>query len=345
MKGLLLSPKGSKGPPRGKADRTLALVMSPNFSPADAGGAPPANFSEVATGFFDSFGKGNGNGTAASALSKPPAGGCRAPAGSMGGGEPSKYCWGINWVEFEAPEVPAIFEGRVVAPASEAKKKPEGGSNNATTLSPSPLAAAAVASAAASAAARQKGDYNDYRVPLPKNAVVDLVFLNPSAMVHPMHIHGTGGWLVSSGNGRPPLLRDGGSLDAADARVNLGDPPRRNTVPVPNAAPGIGDGFAVLRFVVDNEGPFPMHCHIDYHAEGGMFLYFVYGGEEKKNGGGPPAAAPWEIPPDLDCEAATAAAEAKAAPAATKQAGGNSSSSVVVLNPFEESSWSLPQIK
>lgn len=316
--------------------------MSPNFSPADAGGAPPANFSEVATGFFDSFGKGSGsgNGTSSSSkpLSKPPTGGCRAPAGSAGG-EPSKYCWGINWVEFEAPDVPAIFEGRVVAPA-EAKKKPEGG-NNATTpsSSSSTLAAAAVASAAASAAARQKGDYNDYRVPLPKGAVVDLVFLNPSAMVHPMHIHGTGGWLVSAGNGRPPIKESDGSLDAADARVNLSDPPRRSTVPVPNAVPGLGDGFAVLRFVVDNEGPFPMHCHIDYHGEGGMFLYFVYGGEEK-NGGGSPAAAPWEIPPDLDCEAATAAAAA--APA--KQAGGNSSS-VVVLNPFEESSWSLPQIK
>ena len=349
VKGLLLSPKGAKKPPRGKADRTLALVMSPNFSPADAGGAPPANFSEVATGFFDSFGGDSGagkggNGTSSSSpLSKPPTGGCRAPAGSSGG-EPSKYCWGINWVEFEAPAVPAIFEGKVVAAEAatgSGKKKPEG--SNATALSspsPSPLASAAVAAAAASAARREKGDFSDYRVPLLKGAVVDLIFLNPSAMVHPMHIHGTGGWLVSSGNGRPPLKRDG-SLDAADARVDLNDPPRRSTVPVPNAAPGLGDGFAVLRFVVDNEGPFPMHCHIDYHAEGGMFMYFVYGDEGK--GGQGSAAAPWDIPPDLDCEAATAAAAAAAEAAPAKQAGGNSS--VVSLNPFEVSSWSLPQIK
>ena len=312
------------------------MFMSPNFSPADAGGVPPANFSEVATGFFDSFGgsgNGGGMGNASSSSSspplskKPPAGGCRAPAG---GKQPSKYCWGINWVEFEAPAVPAIFEGRVAASsvAGNSKKK----DNNATVLSSSPLASAAQAASAASAAARtEKGDYSDYRVPLPKGAVVDLVFLNPSAMVHPMHIHGTGGWLVSSGNGEPPLKGDG-TLDAADARVDLSDPPRRSTVPVPNAAPGIGDGFAVLRFVVDNEGPFPMHCHIDYHAEGGMFMNFVFGGEGE--GGG--SAAPWEIPPDLDCEAATAAA-------ASKGAIGNSS--VVVLNPFEDSSWSLPQIK
>ena len=341
VKGLLLSPRGTASkPPRGKADRTLALAMSPNFSPADAGGAPPANFSEVATGFFfESFGGGEGAGPAAAGPSAPqPKGGCRAQAGT---GKPSKYCWGINWVEFEAPAVPPIFEGRVAA--ASAGKKPAGSNSNAA--SPSPLASAAAAAAAASAAAKKKGDFSDYRVPLPKNAVVDLVFLNPSAMVHPMHIHGTGGWVLSSGNGKPPLKGDG-TLDSADARVNLSDPPKRSTVPVPNAAPGLGDGFSVLRFVVDNEGPFPMHCHIDYHAEGGMMLYFVYGGEKEregqgkgKGGGGQRAAAPWEIPPDLDCEAATAAATAS-----TEEAGGDSSA-VVLLSPFEDSSWSLPQIK
>lgn len=367
VRGLLASPKarsaGAKSVPRGNADRTLALVMSPNFSPADAGGAPPANFSEVVTGFFGSFGDSDGGGNG-SAPSTPPRGGCRARAD----GRPSAYCWGINWVEFEAPAVPPIFEGRVSAAQAKAAAAAEGSSgsgssgkkkpgDSAAPPLPSPLASAAAASAAAAAAARRdNGDFSDYRVPLPKGAVVDLIFLNPSAMVHPMHLHGTGGWLISSGNGRPPLRADG-SVDATDARVNLVDPPRRSTVPVANAAPGMGDGFAVFRFVVDNEGPFPMHCHIDYHAEGGMFMYFVFGGggeeagkqgKEKAAGAGgagqrAAAAAPWEIPPGLDCEAATAAAAAAAEAASTKGARGDSA--VVLLNPFDDSSWSLPQIK
>ena len=360
--GLLSSPKNAaQKPPMGKADRTLAMVMSPNFSPPDAGGAPPANFSYVATGFFESFGDGKGNGSASSSDSssisplKPPRGGCRAPAGGGSGDkEPSKYCWGINWVEFEAPAVPAIFEGRVAAAAtggggSSSSSSSSSNKNNNKKQKPdntaappplrSPLASAAAASAAASAAARsEKADFSDYRVPLPRNAIVDLVFLNPSAMVHPMHLHGTGGWLLSAGNGSPPLKEDG-SLDAADARVNLSDPPRRSTVPVPNAAPGLGDGFAVFRFVVDNEGPFPMHCHIDYHAEGGMFMYFVFGAEKGKEGK-EADAAPWEIPPGLNCEAATSAAAAAAA-----EGGSTKEAAVVLLNPFEDSSWSLPQIK
>ena len=45
---------------------------------------------------------------------------------------------------------------------------------------------------------------------------------------------------------------------------NLKDPPRKDTIAVPDA------GFTVMRFKADNPGFWIMHCHMSWHNHIGM---------------------------------------------------------------------------
>nr|CAB3477489.1 unnamed protein product [Digitaria exilis] len=68
------------------------------------------------------------------------------------------------------------------------------------------------------------------------------------------------------------LLAQGlGNYDAAKdvARYNLVNPPRKNTVHVPNL------GWAAVRFVADNPGVWFMHCHYEFHLSMGMAAVFI----------------------------------------------------------------------
>jgi FtsP/CotA-like multicopper oxidase with cupredoxin domain len=245
---------GGMGAPPPAANRTLALYMTLNSSPAMR--AKPANLSIVG---FD--------------RPTPPPGCPPRP-----GGGPSSYCWGINWVIFG--------EDEGAGPVLERGARWRG---------------------AAATAPRE------YAIDATPGEVIDLVFINPSIMVHPMHPHGAGGWLLGTGVGAAPLSADGQSVNtsalaaaappAADGRagtasaLNLVDPPFRNVVPVPNAVPGVGDGWAVLRFRVPGAGAYAMHCHIDLHQEVGMVLYFAIRDAGAKDGG-------WRTPADMDCRRA-----------------------------------------
>ncbi|CAD6255736.1 unnamed protein product [Miscanthus lutarioriparius] len=62
-----------------------------------------------------------------------------------------------------------------------------------------------------------------------------------------------------------------GNYDAAtdEAKFNLVNPARKNTVLVPNL------GWAAIRFVADNPGAWFIHCHFEFHLAMGMVAVFV----------------------------------------------------------------------
>lgn len=144
-----------------------------------------------------------------------------------------------------------------------------------------------------------------YNIDVDQGDVVDLLLVNPSLMVHPMHLHGSGFWVLAAGNGR---ATDGSDKLSPKLKLNLDNPPQRDTMPVAQAvglAEGNGTtendadgyGFAVLRFKADNPGVWSFHCHIDLHAASGMFMTITV--RPKNNG-------TWFLPQNLECTAAGA---------------------------------------
>ncbi|XP_078427907.1 laccase-7-like [Wolffia australiana] len=96
------------------------------------------------------------------------------------------------------------------------------------------------------------------------NSTVEVVLQKTSLLAlqsHPIHLHGYDLFVLAQGFG---------TYDAAQAakKLNLVNPPVRNTVAVP---PG---GWAVIRFVADNPGIWLMHCHLDVHSSWGMAMAF-----------------------------------------------------------------------
>lgn len=217
------------------------------------------------------------------------------PIEASGGGnmtEPSKYCWSLNWNVYEPPvgSVPLIL-----------------GSPDPSRPAP-----------------------RTYNIDLAQGDVVDLVLINPSLMVHPMHLHGAGFHVLATGNG---LVVDAGDkLVPSKARgFNLVNPPVRDTVPVTQAAPArpaasgateldpASYGYAVVRFHASNAGPWAFHCHIELHASAGMFLTFTVHPRPKPAGGG----VGWALPRNLACAAVNAPTkeqEQRAATAAEERA-------------------------
>uniref|UniRef100_A0A0D9VT09 Laccase n=1 Tax=Leersia perrieri TaxID=77586 RepID=A0A0D9VT09_9ORYZ len=115
-------------------------------------------------------------------------------------------------------------------------------------------------------------------------AVVQIVFQDTgifAAEEHPMHIHGYHFYVLATGFGNYDPVRDA-------HRLNLVDPPSRNTIGVP-----VG-GWAVVRFVADNPGVWLVHCHIDAHLTGGLAMaLLVEDGEAELEATMPP---PLDLP-------------------------------------------------
>ncbi len=181
------------------------------------------------------------------------------PANGSSGGCPaivdgvrSKYCWSLNWNLFTPPSHLAILD---------------------------------VATMAAGATVPYTG--STYGVRLDLGDVVDLALVNPSMMVHPMHLHGTVFWVLASGNGRitddqtDQIDWDRVAALAASKRggYNPLDPPLRDMTPVPQAVGSTPDGYGytVVRFVASSPGVFAFHCHTDLHSASGMMMFFVVG--------------------------------------------------------------------
>lgn len=173
-----------------------------------------------------------------------------APACPGGG----LYCWSVNWNVYKAPTVaPAVLTSKSV---------------------PGP---------------------RTYNLEVKLGDVFDLVLVNPSIMVHPMHFHGQGFWVLGSGNGQ--ILTPSDTLDPSKLKLNLANPPLRDTVAVPQAVNQVegeanpaGFGYTVVRVAALNPGVWAFHCHIDLHANSGMFMTVTIAGGD------------WGLPNNLQCK-------------------------------------------
>lgn len=94
----------------------------------------------------------------------------------------------------------------------------------------------------------------DYRVPAGANRTAQ--------EQHPMHLHGHSFFVLGQGNGTFNTSTIDSDL------LNYDNPRRGDTVTV---APG---GWVVVRFVADNPGIWPFHCHIPVHQQMGQLLAF-----------------------------------------------------------------------
>ncbi len=82
---------------------------------------------------------------------------------------------------------------------------------------------------------------------LAKGEPVRFNIRNPTGMDHPFHLHGHYFHVL----GEP-------------SRLNLTDPPQKDTVTVP------AKGARVLQWVANNPGKWFFHCHVQWHVETGM---------------------------------------------------------------------------
>jgi iron transport multicopper oxidase len=110
---------------------------------------------------------------------------------------------------------------------------------------------------------RGRFGYKEDRMTLEKigvGEVVDLVFVNPTMMGHPFHLHGNDFWVMETWGKFP------------GSNVTASDPPqRRDTVQVPPK------GGARIRVRSENPGPWLCHCHVDFHLMAGMALVVQVG--------------------------------------------------------------------
>ncbi|KAF3785809.1 L-ascorbate oxidase [Nymphaea thermarum] len=104
------------------------------------------------------------------------------------------------------------------------------------------------------------------------NSTVDVILQNANTLtsnnseLHPWHLHGHDFWVLGYGDGKFDEKRDVKGF-------NLRNPPLRNTVTL------FPYGWTALRFVADNPGVWPFHCHIEPHLHMGMGVIFAEGVE------------------------------------------------------------------
>ncbi len=97
---------------------------------------------------------------------------------------------------------------------------------------------------------------------VPHMAVVDVLVNNTDGGEHPMHLHGHSFWIVASSDyPDAETLYDGYYL-------------KRDIASVP------AQGWVKLRFVADNPGVWPFHCHIDWHMALGLFTNIIEAPEQ-----------------------------------------------------------------
>ncbi|OQR84926.1 hypothetical protein ACHHYP_12555 [Achlya hypogyna] len=116
-----------------------------------------------------------------------------------------------------------------------------------------------------------------------KGAVVDIVFENAVAIngvceMHPWHLHGHSFWVVGAGPGAydpaAPLFK------APIRRDVVGVYPYTNAYNQPAGTNGAACGWVQIRFVADNIGVWPVHCHVASHFDMGMAVVLVVGENE-----------------------------------------------------------------
>ncbi|THH00736.1 hypothetical protein EW145_g7036 [Phellinidium pouzarii] len=88
---------------------------------------------------------------------------------------------------------------------------------------------------------------------LPGNSTIEISL--PGAFPHPIHLHGHNFDVVRV---------------AGRSEYNYANPVRRDTVNIGGASDNV-----TFRFTTNNAGPWYMHCHIDWHLEGGLAVVFT----------------------------------------------------------------------
>ncbi|KAJ9620336.1 hypothetical protein H2204_012305 [Knufia peltigerae] len=103
----------------------------------------------------------------------------------------------------------------------------------------------------------------------PANAWVYFVIQNNFQTSHPMHLHGHDFSVLGQGKG----------VFTSDmvGQLNFQNPVRRDTTLLFGAGSpqSFVSGWTVIGFETDNPGAWIMHCHIIWHADGGMGLQFL----------------------------------------------------------------------
>lgn len=92
--------------------------------------------------------------------------------------------------------------------------------------------------------------------------VVEIVINNHHGNLHPWHLHGHQ-FQVLQRNGV-----DGGYYNGLSSDVST-TPIKRDTIMVQNHA------HAVIRFRADNPGVWMLHCHVEWHVEGGLMATII----------------------------------------------------------------------
>ncbi|KAI3969939.1 hypothetical protein MKW92_006662 [Papaver armeniacum] len=98
--------------------------------------------------------------------------------------------------------------------------------------------------------------------------IVDVILQNANVLgegvseFHPWHLHGHDFWVLGYGEGKFSEEND-------EKNLNLKNPPLRNTVVV------FPYGWTAIRFIADNPGVWPFHCHIEPHLHMGMGVIFA----------------------------------------------------------------------
>ncbi|KAH9494715.1 hypothetical protein Btru_017691 [Bulinus truncatus] len=104
--------------------------------------------------------------------------------------------------------------------------------------------------------------------------VVEIVMVSyKNTLVHPMHMHGHSFYVTTVQRfGRPLTVKEIKELDKqGKIHRKRSRVPRKDTVAVPEEA------VTIIRFKADNPGFWLFHCHIEFHAELGMFLILQEG--------------------------------------------------------------------
>lgn len=85
-----------------------------------------------------------------------------------------------------------------------------------------------------------------------------IIVNNGGGVAHPMHFHGHNVFILAQGPG---------TWNGVVNRAS--NPPRRDTAVLPS------NGHLVIQIDADNPGVWPFHCHIAWHASGGLFVNFL----------------------------------------------------------------------
>ncbi|AGO12711.1 AaceriADR239Wp [[Ashbya] aceris (nom. inval.)] len=112
--------------------------------------------------------------------------------------------------------------------------------------------------------ALQTANQGQYLINLDKRgSIVDIVINNYDDGAHPFHMHGHKFWVLHD-SVKGYFHED--DYEHGASSLNFENPVLRDTINVS------GFGYAVIRFVVDNPGVWPFHCHIGWHMAAGLLL-------------------------------------------------------------------------